>query len=187
MFHPLPPSHCSFQVPSPIIGVALDGFPIYGPKDENGRTLTSADLDECHGRLVNGQYRYHVTSDFPYFLGCFRGAPVDAQIAGQPCECTERADPCLAVGDGGGGNLPPPPGGDLPPPPGGAPIGGGPTFDRDQLAALGIICPTDSPNSVINHHHHREGQRENNSGSKATVSGALLLLLTAITMVTTTL
>ncbi|CAH1272835.1 Hypp4949 [Branchiostoma lanceolatum] len=153
------------EVPSPIIGVALDGFPIYGPTDETGRALTSADLDECHGRQVNGQYRYHVTSDFPYFLGCFKGAPVDAQITGEPCECTERADPCQAVN----GNEPPQ--GDAP---------GQLPFDRDQLAALGIICPTDSPNDVINDHGH--GQHGNGSGSKSTVSGAMLVLLTAISI-----
>ena len=55
-----------------LLGVALDGFPIYGPKSE-GRVLTSKDLDKCHGRTVNGLYRYHITDDFPYILGCFRG------------------------------------------------------------------------------------------------------------------
>ncbi|XP_038067378.1 uncharacterized protein LOC119737252 isoform X2 [Patiria miniata] len=71
------PSSCVFSVvdgePSPLIGVALDGFPIYGPNDENGNTLTSSDLDACHGRFVNGQYQYHTTSDFPYIMGCFKG------------------------------------------------------------------------------------------------------------------
>jgi len=28
----------------------LDGYPILGPRDETGRELTNADLDECHGR-----------------------------------------------------------------------------------------------------------------------------------------
>ena len=71
------PSSCVFSIvdgePSPFIGVALDGFPIYGPNDENGNTLTSADLDECHGRYVNGLYQYHTTADYPYILGCFKG------------------------------------------------------------------------------------------------------------------
>ncbi len=56
-----------------LVGFAMDGYPIYGNKDENGQNLTSVDLDACHGRTVNGQYRYHVTEDFPYYLGCFRG------------------------------------------------------------------------------------------------------------------
>ncbi|XP_061182288.1 uncharacterized protein LOC133190614 [Saccostrea echinata] len=58
------------------IGVALDGFPIYGPRasDKGTEPLTSDDLDICHGRMVDGKYRYHLTSDFPYVLGCFWGA-----------------------------------------------------------------------------------------------------------------
>ena len=33
------------------------------------------DLDECNGREVDGQYRYHTTNTFPYVLGCFKGTP----------------------------------------------------------------------------------------------------------------
>ncbi|XP_033644384.1 uncharacterized protein LOC117304015 [Asterias rubens] len=68
------PSSCVFDViegqPSSVIGVAFDGFLIYGPNDENGVTLTSGDLNDCHGRIVDGKYRYHATSDFPYTIGC---------------------------------------------------------------------------------------------------------------------
>ncbi|XP_048755034.2 uncharacterized protein LOC125666006 isoform X2 [Ostrea edulis] len=62
--------------PDQFIGVALDGFPIYGPyaSDKGGEALTSADLDVCHGRMLDGKYRYHLTSDFPYVLGCYWGA-----------------------------------------------------------------------------------------------------------------
>ena len=56
-----------------LVGVAFDGYPIYGPKDESGNTLTSADLDRCHGRMVDGVYRYHMTYDYPYILGCYHG------------------------------------------------------------------------------------------------------------------
>ena len=56
------------------IGVALDGNPIYGPKaSDKTELLTSADLDECHGRFVNEEYRYHITADFPYSVGCYKG------------------------------------------------------------------------------------------------------------------
>jgi len=64
---------CEFGTESDIVGVALDGFPIYGPIDDNGQQLTSADLDECHGKWHGNEYRYHVTADFPYFISCFRG------------------------------------------------------------------------------------------------------------------
>ncbi len=65
-----------------IAGYALDGFGIFGAF-ENGSSLMSSDLDECHGHVHaivwNGvptsMYHYHVTDDAPYTLGCFRGTP----------------------------------------------------------------------------------------------------------------
>ncbi|TYZ65572.1 hypothetical protein PybrP1_003174, partial [[Pythium] brassicae (nom. inval.)] len=45
--------------PSPLIGYAFDGFPLYGPYNEDG--ALSSDLDECNGRIgYDGTYRYHV-------------------------------------------------------------------------------------------------------------------------------
>lgn len=92
---------------SPIIGWALDGFPIYGPRDckdascaevavmlssyaKTGDPKTNAwdaytymahagdptYLDECNGHVgPKGDYHYHVTSGFPYILGCYKGTP----------------------------------------------------------------------------------------------------------------
>jgi hypothetical protein len=65
---------------SSLLGYALDGFGIYGPWYD-GKILTTADLDECHGTtstvLWNGKevsmYHYVSTYDFPYTIGCFRG------------------------------------------------------------------------------------------------------------------
>ena len=76
-----------------MIGVAFDGFGIYGPVDELGRTLTSDDLDECHGRYnSDGVYQYHTTSDFPYILGCFRGHPQGIRIDPNFCYFASDAD-----------------------------------------------------------------------------------------------
>jgi hypothetical protein len=66
---------------SPMVGYAFDGFGIYGSKGEDGRVLTDADLDECHGHTHevewNGQrvtiYHYHATLESPYTVGCFHG------------------------------------------------------------------------------------------------------------------
>jgi hypothetical protein len=66
---------------SQLVGYALDGFGIYGRKGEGGRTLTSQDLDECHGHTHEIEwdgkrvkmYHYHATWDFPYTVGCLRG------------------------------------------------------------------------------------------------------------------
>ena len=68
--------------PSQLIGYAVDGFGIYGPRDENGHTLSSADLDACHGRTSEvtwegkkvTMYHYVATLDFPYTIGCLRGS-----------------------------------------------------------------------------------------------------------------
>lgn len=67
---------------SALVGYALDGFGIYGRYGENGKLLSSADLDECRGHIHmiewNGKrvmmYHYHATWDFPYTIGCLRGA-----------------------------------------------------------------------------------------------------------------
>lgn len=70
------------------VGVALDGYPIYGPKTADGTILTSSNLDACHGRTVNGNYRYHMTSDFPYYLGCYKGYVDPSKIpGGTPRDC----------------------------------------------------------------------------------------------------
>lgn len=61
-----------------IFGVAIDGFPIYGP-GEGDSMITNADLDACHGKKVNGQYRYYMTDEWPYVLGCFRGTPMSVK------------------------------------------------------------------------------------------------------------
>ena len=56
------------------LGFLLDGFPVYGPL-ENGKTLTSSDLDVYHGHFgitadyPNGIYHYHTTADAPYING----------------------------------------------------------------------------------------------------------------------
>ncbi|XP_066288587.1 uncharacterized protein [Branchiostoma lanceolatum] len=73
---------------SQIVGVAADGFAIYGPVDEDGTVLTNADLDECHGRMKDGVYRYHVTNEYPYFMACFKGTVrSDSGIMTGRCRC----------------------------------------------------------------------------------------------------
>lgn len=88
---------------SKLVGYALDGFPVYGPRGDGGQKLTNADLDACHGHTgwvtLRGKrvriYHYHATSEYPYTIGCYHGTPVST---GQ--------------GNGGGGQMPsgPPPG-----------------------------------------------------------------------------
>ena len=73
---------------SPLLGYALDGFGIYGPRADHGKVLTTANLDACHGTTDtitwNGKkvrmYHYVMTWQFPYSVGCFRGTPVTRMI-----------------------------------------------------------------------------------------------------------
>ena len=68
---------------SPLYGYAMDGFGIYGPRSLQGKLVTNAELDECHGhshRIVwDGKevdmYHYHLNTEYPYSLGCYRGTP----------------------------------------------------------------------------------------------------------------
>ncbi len=102
--------------PSKLIGYAIDGFGIYGPRDENGSTLSSADLDACHGITSpvewNGKrvtmYHYVATLDFPYDIGCLRGSWSQSTvrtISGPPPQ--SGRGPGGGPGRGPGG--PPPP------------------------------------------------------------------------------
>ena len=58
-----------------IMGFLLDGFPVYGPQEENGTTVTSSKLDVYHGHThttvdyPSGIYHYHFTADAPYLNG----------------------------------------------------------------------------------------------------------------------
>lgn len=57
-----------------LVGYLLDGFPVYGPV-EDGKRLTSADLDDFHGHshatvdYPEGIYHYHCSDDAPWING----------------------------------------------------------------------------------------------------------------------
>ena len=64
--------------PSPLIGFARDGFPIYGPYDAHGNLQIAlgsdgATLDECNFNFSNQVY--HITPNFPWTPSCFVGTP----------------------------------------------------------------------------------------------------------------
>ncbi|MGI9506509.1 MAG: YHYH protein [Geminicoccaceae bacterium] len=67
-----------------VVGWALDGYPILGMREEDGRLITNAELDACHGRAeqvdVGGRsydYAYRLTREYPYVMGCFSGRVLD--------------------------------------------------------------------------------------------------------------
>lgn len=57
-----------------LMGFLLDGFPVYGPK-ENGATVATSSLDAYHGHFgvtadfPAGIYHYHFSTDAPYLNG----------------------------------------------------------------------------------------------------------------------
>lgn len=108
-----------------VVGWAFDGYPITGSKDPaTGRTLTTEDLDECHGTTstitVDGKkvrtYHYVATTTFPYTLGCFHGTPAVQQGSTGPATTGQPAGQPPAGGPPAQGRGCPPPG--MPRPPG---------------------------------------------------------------------
>ena len=78
--------------PSHIIGIALDGYFIYGANDINGKTVPTSALDECNGitsptpEYPKGVYHYVLpgTADATSSIGCFHGKVDTSQIQAMP-------------------------------------------------------------------------------------------------------
>ncbi len=76
----------AFQFPmwgpaSPVIGMALDGYPIYGLYDDNGDLQTSkafgGNLDECNGKMDSqGNYGYYLSPNPPFAPACLKGTKI---------------------------------------------------------------------------------------------------------------
>jgi hypothetical protein len=67
---------------SGLLGFLLDGFPVYGPQEEDGTVVTNSMLDDYHGHAhktidyTSGSYHYHFTNEAPYLNGSgFYGTP----------------------------------------------------------------------------------------------------------------
>ncbi|MEI6663582.1 MAG: YHYH protein [Actinomycetes bacterium] len=92
--------------PSHIIGVAFDGYPIYGERDIRGKTVSPSSLDRCNGirsatpEFPSGTYHYVLTSakSARSSIRCFHGKVDSSLLTKMP-------------NMGGGG---PPPGGGPP-------------------------------------------------------------------------
>lgn len=81
-YHSVPPCLSdSGTAHSNLLGYALDGFGLYGPRGEDGEQLSNDDLDECHGHThgidwdgtPSTMFHYHLTMEFPYVISCYRG------------------------------------------------------------------------------------------------------------------
>ncbi|MEO0987022.1 MAG: YHYH protein [Cyanobacteria bacterium J06639_14] len=100
---------------APMIGYALDGFPIYALLDKNGEAPSG--LDQCRGESdeIRG-YHYHVAAPGSNsFIDCFSGeigCKFEGDGAGQICDATATGDRPNGPDNGGrpGGSADPPPG-----------------------------------------------------------------------------
>jgi hypothetical protein len=110
--------------PSHILGIAFDGFPIYGKRDIKGKVISVSKLDKCNGitsatpEFPNGIYHYVLpgTSNATSSIRCFHGKVDSSLITQMP--------------NMGGG------------PPGGGPPGGGPppATSRAASVAARFLC-----------------------------------------------
>ncbi len=78
--------------PSHIIGIALDGFPIYGKRDIKGKVISVSRLDKCNGitsptpEFPKGIYHYVLpgTSNATSSIRCFHGKVDSSLITKMP-------------------------------------------------------------------------------------------------------
>lgn len=76
--------------PSHIIGIALDGYPIYGNRDANGAEVTASQLDECNGitsatpEFPGGVYHYVLpkSTDATSSIRCYKGKVTASSTGG---------------------------------------------------------------------------------------------------------
>ncbi|MBS1719587.1 MAG: YHYH protein [Armatimonadetes bacterium] len=66
------------------VAYALDGYPIYGYTEPDGKT--PKDLDQFNGHTTSIGYHYHATKNYPYINGGFHGEVTDrdGQVDPQP-------------------------------------------------------------------------------------------------------
>lgn len=99
-----------------VVGFALDGFPVRGPTEAEGKVPKNLDAINGHDHDGLG-YHYHASNAWPYFVAGFKGALGTAALGDvDVCDATQQAGgrkggPGAAKGKGKG----PPKGG--PPPP----------------------------------------------------------------------
>ena len=74
------------------IAYALDGFPIYGETEIDGKAVKG--LDEFNGHFdANRKYHYHGTKSYPYINGGFKGVVVEREGQVDPQSATRPFRP----------------------------------------------------------------------------------------------
>ena len=74
------------------IAYALDGFPIYGETEVDGKNVSG--LDEFNGHFdVKKNYHYHATKSYPYINGGFKGVVTETEGQVDPQSVTKAFRP----------------------------------------------------------------------------------------------
>lgn len=74
------------------IAYALDGFPIYGETEVDGKKVTG--LDEFNGHFdAKKNYHYHATKSYPYINGGFKGVVTEVEGQVDPQSSTKAFRP----------------------------------------------------------------------------------------------
>ena len=60
------------------IGWSFDGYSIRGLAN---RETHLPEIDTCNGHEHDGDYHYHVTRDFPFFMGCYQAKPQSSNFS----------------------------------------------------------------------------------------------------------
>ena len=89
-----------------VIGYALDGYGVTGPKKDDGNYYATADLDTCHGTTSTitwdaksvSMYHYVMTADYPYSIGCYHGKTSQtASVGAAPTSTAPNSGPSSAA------------------------------------------------------------------------------------------
>lgn len=65
---------CTYEIPGTSINTDLEGTDPDGTYVLDWEYVSElGDLDECNGAVINGQYMYLVTNDYPYIGRCLKG------------------------------------------------------------------------------------------------------------------
>ena len=73
-----------------IVGFALDGFPVRGPTEPDGKAPVNLDAINGHDHDGLG-YHYHASNSWPYFVSGFKGALGTATFGdANVCDATQQ-------------------------------------------------------------------------------------------------
>ena len=75
------------------IGWSFDGYQIKGLADRKKHLPT---LDFCNGHTHDDSYHYHVTRDFPFFMGCYKAKPEPSNFRQKSSSKSSSAAICPA-------------------------------------------------------------------------------------------